>query len=255
MLVRVSAISYLNTIPFVYGLENHPIRNKIDMEFSTPAKSAEKLQKGYSDIGIIPVAIIPFVPNNIIISDYCIGAEGKVASVLLCSGKPIDKINEIYLDNESKTSVLLTKILAQNYWKISPDYIDYDFSIESLDVSKSYLLIGDKALKCGQYFEYVYDLAQEWIAFKQLPFVFACWTSNKDLDPEFISEFNSALKLGIDNIEKAVDKYPMGFNKEFALKYLKNNVSFNLNADKREGLSEFWSLAPQEMKSKVRWFG
>lgn len=255
MLVRVSAISYLNTIPFVYGLENHPIRKKIDMELSTPAQAAEKLQKGYIDIGIVPVAIIPQVENNLIISDYCIGAEGKVASVLLCSSKPIDKIEEIYLDIESRTSVLLSRVLAKHYWKISPHYIDYNFSKESLDLSKSYVLIGDKALKHGQDFEYVYDLAEEWIKFKHLPFVFACWTANKDLDPSFIAEFNDALKFGVDNIEKAVERYSTGFNKEFALKYLANNVSYNLNADKRAGLSEFWSLALDELKSKVRWFG
>lgn len=255
MLIRVSAISYLNTIPFVYGLENHPIRKKIDMDFCTPALAAEKLQKGLTDIGIVPVAIIPYVENNIIISDYCIGAEDKVASVLLCSGIPLDEIKNIYLDTESRTSALLTKVLAKNYWKISPDYLDYNFYKDSLELSKSYVLIGDKALKHGQDFEYVYDLAEEWIKFKQLPFVFACWTSNKDLDPSFVAQFNDALKFGVDNIAKAIDCYSMGFNKEYAYQYLTKNVSYKLNSAKRAGLSEFWALALEEHKSKVRWFG
>ncbi|MEN6619216.1 MAG: menaquinone biosynthesis protein [Rikenellaceae bacterium] len=255
MLVRVSAISYLNTIPFVYGLENHPVRKRIDMDFCTPAQAAEKLEKGFTDIGIVPVAIIPQVENNLIISDFCIGAEGKVASVLLCSGKPLEKIEQIYLDSESRTSVLLSKVLAKHFWKIIPVYIDFNFSKESLDLSKSYVLIGDKALKFGQNFGYVYDLAEEWIKFRHLPFVFACWTANKDIDPSFIAEFNDALKFGIENIDKAVEKYSNGFNKEYALKYLATNVSFNLNADKRTGLSEFWILALEELKSKVRWFG
>ncbi|OFY42958.1 MAG: hypothetical protein A2X18_00495 [Bacteroidetes bacterium GWF2_40_14] len=255
MLIRVSAISYLNTIPFVYGLENHPVRKKIDLEFCTPAESAERLKDGKTDIGIVPVAIIPYLENNLIISDFCIGAEGKVASVLLCSGTPIEKTDHINLDTESRTSVMLTKILARDFWKISPVYSDFNFSEGTLDKSKTYLLIGDKALRHGHDFEYVYDLAEEWIKFKNLPFVFACWTANNDMDPAFIAEFNDALRFGVENIEKAVDKYPSGFNKEFALKYLANNVSYNLNADKRAGLSEFWSLAPDELKSRVRWFG
>ncbi|MFA6334093.1 MAG: menaquinone biosynthesis protein [Bacteroidales bacterium] len=255
MLIRVSVISYLNTIPFVYGLENHPIRKNIDMEFSTPAQSAEKLKKGAIDIGIVPVAIIPQVKNNLIISDYCIGAEGKVASVLLCSGKPLGEMDRIYMDTESKTSVLLTRVLAKHYWKIAPEFIDFSFSKEKLYLSKSYVLIGDKAIINGQNFKYVYDLAEEWINFRHLPFVFACWTANKDLDPAFIAGFNDALRYGVENIEKAVDRYSNGFSKEYALKYLSNNVSYNLNADKRAGLSEFWSLALQELKSKVRWFG
>jgi len=62
---------------------------------------------------------IPFVENNIIISDFCIGAEDKVASVLLCSGIPIEKIKTIYLDTESVTSALLTKVLAQHFWTLA----------------------------------------------------------------------------------------------------------------------------------------
>lgn len=255
MLIRVSAISYLNTIPFVYGLENHPIRKKIDMEFSTPAQSAEKLKNGTIDIGIVPVAIIPQIENNLIFSDYCIGAEDKVASVLLCSGKPIEEIDKVYMDTESRTSVLLTKVLARHYWNISPEFIDFNFSSEAVDLSKSYLLIGDKAIRQGGSFRYVYDLAEEWIRFRHLPFVFACWTANRDLDPFFVAEFNDALKFGVSNIENAVDRYSNGFDKEYAIKYLSENVSFSLNADKRAGLSEFWSLALEELKSKVRWFG
>ncbi|MBP9019028.1 MAG: menaquinone biosynthesis protein [Rikenellaceae bacterium] len=252
---RVSAISYLNTVPFVYGLQNHPVSRYIDIEFSTPAKSAEKLIKGYTDISIVPVAVIPQVENNLVFSDYCIGANGKVASVLLCSGVPVEKIKTIYLDSESRTSVLLTRLLAERFWKIRPEYVSFDFSDSKLDFELSYLLIGDKALRHGYDFPYVYDLAEEWIKFTSLPFVFACWTANKDLDSSFVSEFNEALEFGVNNIDKAVEKYTNGFEREYALRYLADNVSFNLSADKRKGLTEFWSLALEELKSKVRWFG
>lgn len=255
MLIRVSAISYLNTIPFVYGLQNHPVSKYIDLEFSTPAESAQKLSNGLTDISIVPTGAIPEIKNNLIFSDFCIGAEGRVASVLLCSGVPIEQVTKVYLDKESRTSVLLTKLLAQRFWKISPEYVTYNFSQSEPDVNNSYLLIGDKALMRGGDFKYVYDLAEEWIKFTNLPFVFACWTANRDLDPSFVREFNDALKLGVENIDKAIDKYSNGFNKEYALKYLAENVSFNLSADKRKGLAEFWSLALDELKSKVRWFG
>ena len=252
---RVSAISYLNTVPFVYGLQNHPVSRHIDLEFSTPAKSAEKLIKGYTDISIVPVAVIPQVENNLIFSDYCIGATGKVASVILCSGVPLNEIHTIYLDSESRTSVLLTKLLADRFWKLRPEYVSFNFADSRLNTDMSYLLIGDKALRhCGE-FRYVYDLAEEWIKFTSLPFVFACWTSNKDLDSSFVAEFNEALKFGVNNIDKAVEKYTNGFEREYALRYLADNVSFNLSADKRKGLAEFWSLALEELKSKVRWFG
>jgi len=168
---------------------------------------------------------------------------------------PLNEIHTIYLDSESRTSVLLTKLLADRFWKLRPEYVSFNFANSRLNTDMSYLLIGDKALRhCGE-FRYVYDLAEEWIKFTSLPFVFACWTSNKDLDSSFVAEFNEALKFGVNNIDKAVEKYTNGFEREYALRYLADNVSFNLSADKRKGLAEFWSLALEELKSKVRWFG
>ena len=84
-MITVSAISYLNTVPFVYGLEII-LSGKISLQFNTPAIAA-RLIEGSADIGIIPVAMIPFVKNNVILPEWCIGAESAVASVLLCSGK------------------------------------------------------------------------------------------------------------------------------------------------------------------------
>jgi len=255
MKIRVSAISYLNTAPFVYGLENHPVSGLIHMDYVPPAVTASKLISGDADLGLVPVAAIPYIQNPYIVSDFCIGAEGKVASVLLCSGKKLGDIKKIYLDSESRTSVLLTRILCKNYWKITPEFEDFNFSKSEIKPDGAYILIGDKALLNSHLFENVYDLAEEWILYKKLPFVFACWTANKELPADFIRSFNEALSFGIKNVEKSVDRFLPQFEKGYALDYLKNNISYNLTADKRKGLSEFWSLAPDELKSRVRWFG
>ncbi|MDD2491202.1 MAG: menaquinone biosynthesis protein [Bacteroidales bacterium] len=255
MKVRVSAISYLNTAPFVYGLENHPVSRMIELEFVPPSVTATKVISGEADLGLVPVAAIPYISNPFIVSDYCIGAEGSVASVLLCSGRRIEEIEKINLDTESRTSVLLTRILCKNFWKIAPDFVDFNFLESHLDENESYILIGDKALLNASRFKYVYDLAEVWMAYKQLPFVFACWTANKELPESFLKSFNEALTMGINNVEKSVERFAGQFERDYALNYLKNNISYNFTADKRKGLSEFWSLAPDELKSRVRWFG
>ncbi|MHC1778879.1 MAG: menaquinone biosynthetic enzyme MqnA/MqnD family protein [Bacteroidales bacterium] len=255
MLIRVSAISYLNTIPFVYGLMNHPVSEKIELTLSTPERSAKDLLDGKIDVGIVPSVIIPGIGVENIISDYCIGATGKVASVLLCSGKPVEEVERVWLDSESKTSVILSRILFRKYWKLDPLYSKFDFNLNDVNPEESYLLIGDKAMNNAHRFRYVYDLAEEWIRFRNLPFVFACWTANCKLDEGFKKEFNDALAFGVNNIEKSLKSVPNNFDYNIACDYLKNNISFNLSPDKREGLSEFWSLALEEMKSRVRWFG
>lgn len=255
MSISVSVISYLNTIPFIYGLLNHSISDSIELKYATPAKAASDLLEGKTDIGIVPSAIIPSLGRHRIISDYCIGATGKVASVLLCSAVPIEQVKRVYLDSESRTSVLLSRILFRNYWKIDTEYAAFEQSSQDIDYSATYVLIGDKALRNSDKFKYVYDLALEWVNYSSLPFVFACWTSNKELDASFIREFNSALKFGVENIKAAVNSVPHSFDTDFAYNYLVNNISYNLTPHKREGLSNFWSLASLELESKVRWFG
>lgn len=255
MLVRVSAISYLNTLPFVYGLTNHPVSEKIELKLATPEEAARSLIDGTSDVGIVPSAVIPQLKYGRIISKYCIGAVTDVASVLLCSGKPIGEIERIYLDTESMTSVMLTRILCRKHWKIDPEFAKFKFSEGEIDFNAAYLLIGDKAMHNSHKFRYCYDLAEEWIKFKNLPFVFACWTANKKLSSAFREEFDDALLFGLNNIDKALKSIPNSFEYETAYNYLTQNISYTLDPDKRAGLSEFWCLALDELKSKVRWFG
>lgn len=253
-MVRVAAISYLNTLPFVFGLEHSSVLKQIELVACTPSQSADKLINGEIDLGIIPVAAIPQNDNFEIVSDYCIGADGPVASVLICSAKPLTEVEEIFLDNDSRTSVLLTKVLAENYWHISPKFTSFSFEdSSSLDLSKTYLLIGDKAMEFSQEFEFCYDLAFEWKCFRKKPFVFALWTANKKLDAQFVRSFSDALGYGVSHIDECLEVKKTRFPKEMALNYLKNNISYNLNIDKRAAISDFWSMAFESSKFRVRW--
>ncbi|MDZ4058499.1 MAG: MqnA/MqnD/SBP family protein, partial [Bacteroidales bacterium] len=155
MQIRISAISYLNTLPFIYGLKSSSLYpQEIDLRFSTPERAAKDLIRRSVDLGIVPSAIIPQIGKDRIISDYCIGAEGEVASVLLCSGKPVSDIDHLFLDCESTTSALLTRILFRKHWRSEPSYSLFNANLEEIDSSLSYLLIGDKALLNGGKFKY-----------------------------------------------------------------------------------------------------
>lgn len=246
-MVKVAVISYLNTLPFIYGLQNHPINKQMECTFCVPSEGAQLLAKGEVDLGIIPVAAIPLIKNANIVSSYCIGAVDSVVSVLLCSNLPLEEIKELYLDRDSLTSVTLAKVLSKEYWKITPKFIDYRFGEKELEIDKSYILIGDKALVERGRFKYVYDMAEEWIKFKGKPFVFACWISNKELPSSFIMEFNRALEYGVNHIDEAVDNSKLEFPKEIAREYLKNNISYNLDSDKKEGLEAFLSIINEEV--------
>ena len=249
-MVRIAAINYLNTLPFVYGLEACLAPEERVLQFCTPAESVRLLCEDKADVGIMPVGALDDLADPHIVSDCCIGATGKVASVAVCSGCPIEQAETVFLDEDSRTSVLLTRYLCREKWHVSPVFAPFDFRTDPLDPAGTYLLIGDKALLNAHRFPYVYDLAEEWIALTGLPFVFACWTAAKPLPPSFLEKFNHALSYGIRHIEEAVEKYNRQFPRDYACKYLQENISFPLDSEKRAGLSAFRRTALEKLNPR-----
>jgi chorismate dehydratase len=244
--IRISAVKYANTYPFIYGLTESGIDKRVILETDHPADCAEKLISGSVDIGLIPVAVLPLVKGYNIISDYCIGANGNVRTVMLLSNSPFDEIRNIYLDYRSRSSVNLTKVLAKNSWKREFKWINTSKSFDFLNIGsyEAVVLIGDQCFEFENSFKYKIDLAMEWKKFSGLPFVFACWTANKLLDNAFIMEFNKALQMGVNNIDAVVDKFGQTgiITGETLRTYLNENIDFNFNDEKKKGLRLFLEL-------------
>ena len=107
--VKISVVSYLNSKPFIYGLKHSELINNVELSLDIPSDCARKLLNGEVDLGLIPIAVIPKLKEHYIISDYCIGAEGKVTSVMMYSEVPLQEISTILLDYQSRTSVTLAR--------------------------------------------------------------------------------------------------------------------------------------------------
>ncbi len=212
----------------------------MELTVDYPAKIAGQLIDGTVDVGLVPVAIIPKLKESHIISDFCIGAESPVASVCLFSEVPLQEIKRIYLDYQSRTSVALLKILVREYWKLDVELVEtadaYEGLIKRTDAG---LVIGDRALRQRLVSPFIYDLAEHWIRFTSLPFVFAAWVSNKPLPVEFIQQFNDANAIGLNNIPTVVaeNAYP---HYDLTV-YYTQNISYRLTPSKRQGLQRFLS--------------
>lgn len=232
--IRVSAVSYTNTKPFVYGLQHSGILEKIDLSLDIPSDCAAKVISDQADLGLIPVAALLSIPGYRIISDFCIGADGPVDSVFIFSDKPITEVKTIRLDTHSRTSNGLAKVLLKHYWKTKPLFVEDG-------KADAFVEIGDRTFgKKGSY-PFVYDLAGEWKSFTGLPFVFAAWTANKPLHPEFIAEFNQALQYGLAHREEVIKDLPP--HNGIDLKdYLYNKLDFNLTEDKKKALDKYLDL-------------
>jgi len=174
--IRISAVSYLNTKPFVYGLQHSDLIGKIDLSLDMPSLCASKLLNNQADIGLIPVAAISDVPNARIISNYCISSSGKVRTVVLLSNVPLQEIKKIVLDYQSRTSVQLVRILATYYWKINPEWESgVPGYIENVkEKTTAIVVIGDRVFEWEKRFAYCYDLGEIWKESTGFDFVFAC---------------------------------------------------------------------------------
>ena len=236
--IKVGAVSYLNTKPLIYGFEQGMMADEIDLVIDYPANVAKLLVENKIDIGLIPVAAIPLLREHYIISDYCIGCDGEVASVCLFSQVPIHEIETILLDYQSKTSVALLQLLLKEHWKIEPTLIessaDYEKDIKGTTAG---LVIGDRAFEQRLISPYIYDLGLAWKEMTGLPFVFAAWVSNKEVDADFVEQFNRANKYGLERLEEVVEK---NTSPHFDLRsYYTKNIEFELSLLKLKSVKLF----------------
>ncbi len=231
----------MNTLPFLYGIKQTAFINEIELQSDIPSVCAQKLINNDVDLGLVPVAILPQLKEYHIISDYCIGANGKVNSVLLLSDVPLNEIEDIYLDYQSKTSINLTKILAKNFWKINPKWKNSEAGYENkIDGKTAGVIIGDRTFNLPKKYKYQYDLAEEWYKFTKLPFAFACWVSNKKLPSSFIEELNTALSFGMNHIQESISLAKNSrLQEKDLLKYLTEDIDYNLDKDKRKSIELF----------------
>lgn len=231
--IKISAVSYTNTKPFIYGIIHNEIEKKIELSLDIPSDCAAKLIEGKVDIGLIPVAAIPFVPNAKIIGSYCIGSIGAVNSVFIFSNVQVSKIKTIKLDPQSRTSNNLAKVLLKFHFEH-----DVEFVTDEDDRADAIVLIGDRTFGKKDDFAFAYDLGEEWMKFTGLPFVYAAWVANKEISALFIEEFDAALEQGLAHRNEVLkDLAPIA---NFDLKdYLFNKLDFELTDEKRKALDLF----------------
>ena len=242
--IKVSAVSYLNTLPFLHGINNSVVQSDLDLSLDIPSTCAQKLLNEEVNLGLVPVAVLPQLKNYHIVSNFCIGADGDVDSVALFSDVPLEEIEEIYLDYQSKTSVNLVKVLCKFHWNITPNFIDAPKGYENKIKNKvAGVIIGDRTFNLSKEFSYKYDLSGEWKAFTGLPFVFACWVSNIELPQSFIESFNEALELGVNSLDAVLSNYGEGDVSQKDLKiYLSQHISYVLDDEKHKAMTKFLEL-------------
>jgi chorismate dehydratase len=246
--IKVGIVSYLNTRPLIYGLKLEPIASQIELVEDNPARLAEMLKNDEIDLGLIPVAAIHELKESHLLGEYCIGTEGEAASVCLFSEVPLEQIEKVYLDYQSRTSVELLKWIMHEYWGIHPEIInatDEDYRKEIKGTTAG-LVIGDRAFEQRKLSTFFYDLGAEWKKITGQPFVFAAWVSNKKLPNEFIKIFNEANAMGLTHINEIVSSQT--FDLYDLKKYYTLHLNYLLDERKKKAMEYFLQVIGEEFE-------
>src|SRR5215472_853380 len=253
-MMRISAISYLNTAPLLWDFEHGSAGPLFEIGYTVPSQCAAELAEGTADIGIIPAAAYTTVPDLSILPGIAIASRQPVRSILLISEKPLQQIRTEALDSSSLTSVALLRILFEKFWGGDRRYTSRSPQLqEMLDQHDAALLIGDPALKVDRSRYRTWDLAEEWIRVTQKPFVFAFWAvrkqalGNTNLDLASIFQESRSHGLLPQNLDAIAETWApkLGISENEVRGYLTTNIHYFLDEACLEGLYLFYRYAAE----------
>lgn len=257
-MLKISAISFLNTAPLMWDFENGDtaasLRGDFDFSYTIPSRCAEALAAGTADIGIIPVAAYATIPDLAIIPDVSIASKDKVRSILLVSKVPVNKIRNVALDNSSRTSAALVQIYLKKFVGVEAGYNPQPPDLkEMLRWHDAGMLIGDPALRAETAGYHVYDLAEEWRRWTYLPFVFAVWAIRKAALRDFKSNINIARVFqqsrdrGLRHLPEIAEAWAprLSLDRTLIRDYLSQNIDYSLDPENLEGLTLFYRYAEE----------
>jgi chorismate dehydratase len=240
----VCAVSYLNTVPLVWGLQHSPdpaLRDAFDLRFALPSDCADQLAFGQADIGIVPV--IEMARQGL---DYFpgtgIACHGPVRSILLISKVPFKGIRTLVTDSGSRTSAMLSQVILAEKFGVRPHVFSHPADLpEMLGKADAALLIGDAALRVDPAtlpFETL-DLGEEWVKMTGLPMVFAVWAGRREIVHEPHGQvFLESLRYGLDHMDDMVriESATRHFDAGLVRRYLTHHIVFELGEKDYEGM-------------------
>src|SRR5256714_1780918 len=248
-LPRIAASSYLNTAPLIWSFLHGSQRDSVELFTDTaPARCAEMLERGEVDAALVPVIEYQRMPEVLLVPDVCVGSKSAVRSVVLVTRRNnLKKVERVALDESSRTSVALVKIIFREFLGFEPEWISSAPDLKSmLAHADAALIIGDPAMKIPRDQFRVFDLATLWREFTGFGFVFAMWMVRNDSNEKLRAiNFAAARDEGLAHLDKiaAENETPVGLSREEIRTYLTENIAFRVDEEMEKGLNLYFELA------------
>lgn len=248
-LPRIAASSYLNTAPLIWSFIQGSHRDAVEVLTDTaPARCAQMLEQGQVDAALVPIIEYQRIPDISLIPDVCVGSRSAVRSVVLVTKlNNLKKVKRVALDNSSRTSVALVKILFGEFLEIEPEWETSPPDLRAmLGHADAALIIGDPAMQVPRDQFRVFDLATLWHEFTGFGFVFAMWMARSvELEKVRTVSFAAARDEGLINLDEIIDQYEpqLGLSRQEIRTYLTENIAFSMNQEMLKGLELYFELA------------
>jgi len=247
-LTRIAASSYLNTAPLIWSFINGPRQDDVELfTHQAPARCAEMLSDGEADAALVPVIEYQRIPDIAIVPDVCVGSRSAVRSVVIASKlNNLKKVKRVALDDSSRTSVALVKIIFREFlgfepeWQVSPP--DLRSMLEHHDAA---LIIGDPAMKISRARFRVFDLATLWHDYTGFGFVFAMWMMRADpAEAACLVDFAAARDEGLAHLDEiAASQGDQSLSPGEIKDYLIRNIAFQMDENMMKGMELYFDLA------------
>lgn len=246
--LRVGAVNYLNTKPLVEGLTS--FAPNVQLSLDLPSRLADRLATGALDVGLIPVVEFFRGDNYTFVPNIAIGARGPVLSVTLFSKVPWGEIRSVSLDEGSRTSAALTRIVLQKRYGVRPRFEPLPIDSPADDLATdAVLLIGDRAMRaCLPGHRFAYDLGEEWAAWTGLPMVFAVWAVRGGVDlGAAAGAFHRAKEYGLAHAGAIAQREApgLGLDPGFCRRYMSNIIRYDLGPAELAGMERYRELAAE----------
>jgi len=246
---RIAASSYLNTAPLIWSFRYGSKQNTVELlTHEAPSRCAEMLANGEVDVALVPVIEYQRIPDVVIVPNVCVGSRAAVRSVVIASKQNnLKKIKRVALDDSSRTSVALIKIIFREFLGFEPEWQTLPPDLRSmLEHNDAALIIGDPAMKIPRDKFRVFDLATLWHEFTGLGFVFAMWMAATNSAEQVRSiDFKAGRDEGLAHLDEIAAAYgdQSDLSPAEIKDYLTGNIAFQMDEKMAKGLELYFELA------------
>jgi chorismate dehydratase len=245
---RLAASSYLNSAPLIWSFLHGTHRGSIDFVEAVPAHCAQLLAESAVEGALVPVIEYQRIAGGSLVPNVCVGSQKEVLSVVLVSrNRRLDEIRSVALDESSRTSATLVKVIFREFLERDPEWTTRAPNLEEmLEKNDAALIIGDPGMGFRRQGLNVWDMASLWKEHTGLGFVFAMWMVGEEaIDRARMVDFSGARDEGVAHLEEIVssyqDKIPMRV--EELRNYLTENIVFHVDESMEKGLRLYFELA------------